>query len=622
MKAYRNIVRTHSNVSFICLFLLSFGFGLGTTGFLFPIESLAATFTVTPTSDADCSDFNCILQSALDASEKNGQSDTINIAAGTYSTADNSDTAFLYTPSSESFPLVLAGAGVGKTILDGGSNTQVFFINTTNLSNDSNADITVRNLTVQNGKFADGFGGGLCVFTVSADVTIENSKFINNSAAGGGGGDVLTDTGNITLRKNEFRDNIADFLGGGASLEAAFGGEIRLTGNIFTNNLVDDPSSDVGGFGGGADIFTSFSGDITLIDNIFMDNEADAFDGGTSGGGASILAVLGGNVTLTNNSFIRNLADFNRGDTFGGGASVETDTGDIILTNNTFIRNVSEVTNGESSGGGASVETDLGAITLTNNTFTLNSTSGDGGGLNARTFSENSTINIYNNISFNNTATRNGDDIFIQESVDNSTVSLVNLFNNDFSDCFSSRANTACANAPNIMQGSNINQDPLFVDARNGDVHLRPGSPAIDAGNPDAPALPATDFEGTPRNIDGDENGTPLPDIGADELIPPCRGLPATIVGTEDDDALTGTSGPDVIHGLGGNDTIIGLGGNDLICGGGGDDELRGGPGDDELRGGPEDDALTGGAGTDVCRGGSQVTRDTAVNCETVINIP
>jgi Ca2+-binding RTX toxin-like protein len=46
-----------------------------------------------------------------------------------------------------------------------------------------------------------------------------------------------------------------------------------------------------------------------------------------------------------------------------------------------------------------------------------------------------------------------------------------------------------------------------------------------------------------------------------------CNGLPATIVGTDDDDTLNGTPGPHVIAGLGGNDTIHGNG-DDVVIGG------------------------------------------------------
>lgn len=83
-----------------------------------------------------------------------------------------------------------------------------------------------------------------------------------------------------------------------------------------------------------------------------------------------------------------------------------------------------------------------------------------------------------------------------------------------------------------------------------------------------------------------------------------CKGVAATIVGTEGNDVRKATSSKDVIAGLGGNDTLSGLGGNDLIYGGAGKDTLKGGKGKDTLLGQGGKDALKGGGGKDVCTGG------------------
>jgi Ca2+-binding RTX toxin-like protein len=86
---------------------------------------------------------------------------------------------------------------------------------------------------------------------------------------------------------------------------------------------------------------------------------------------------------------------------------------------------------------------------------------------------------------------------------------------------------------------------------------------------------------------------------------PTCKGLAATIVGTEgNDNPLNGTPGRDVIVGLGGGDGIVAGGpGNDVICGGSGKDTLYGGPGKDTLLGQAGSDTLTGGEGKDTLLG-------------------
>ncbi len=82
-----------------------------------------------------------------------------------------------------------------------------------------------------------------------------------------------------------------------------------------------------------------------------------------------------------------------------------------------------------------------------------------------------------------------------------------------------------------------------------------------------------------------------------------CRGLPATLVGTNGPDVLIGTPGPDVIVGRGGDDEIRGRGGDDVVCAGGGDDTVRGGDGADVILGQRGDDLLIGQAGADVIFG-------------------
>jgi Ca2+-binding RTX toxin-like protein len=88
-----------------------------------------------------------------------------------------------------------------------------------------------------------------------------------------------------------------------------------------------------------------------------------------------------------------------------------------------------------------------------------------------------------------------------------------------------------------------------------------------------------------------------------------CRGMQATIVGTDGADRITGTPGADVIAALGGKDRLSGLAGKDVICGAKGDDTLKGGAGNDQLSGQKGNDKLYGQKGNDKLSG--KAGRDT-----------
>jgi parallel beta-helix repeat protein len=95
----------------------------------------------------------------------------------------------------------------------------------------------------------------------------------------------------------------------------------------------------------------------------------------------------------------------------------------------------------------------------------------------------------------------------------------VPIFQNN--DLFSSTGNVYTGVLTNLTGISgNISTNPFFACFPNGDFHLLVGSPCIDAGTNGAPLLPSADFDGNPRILAGNTNGSAIVDMGAYEFNP------------------------------------------------------------------------------------------------------
>ena len=474
----------------------------------------AATFTVTSTSDSDCSDFNCNLQSALNAAGINVQSDTINISGESYVISQT----YIYT--GENYELTIAGAGVGLTTLDGNDNYQIMNINVTGFGDDSSAHITIQDITFQNGNETSIAGGGLFVQTNSANITVWNSEFQDNVLATGHdrGGGLYAETvsGNITVTDSFFSNNYATDDGGGAYAQSV-SGSITITGNTFSLNHADE-----GGGGIGAE---SDNGGVTFDQNIVTDNTSN-----NDAGGARLRSDIDGTVIVSDNNISNNSSSMI------GGLSAYTRNGQVTVIENTMLSNsslsfaggvlifngsgggayfvnntVSENMAGTNGGGvyvldynpsgGCPSPAGDATLVLTNNTITDNSSITSGGGLYFEICENGSQIQVFNNIVWGNTSVGSGDDIFIDDDVGGDLIGAsVTLSHNDYSDFIINRGD-------NLTQSGNINANPQLT----ADFHLMDGSLCINRGENNATSLPSTDYEGEARIQNG------VVDIGADE---------------------------------------------------------------------------------------------------------
>ena len=411
----------------------------------------AAVFPVTTSTE---------FQNALNTAASNGEGDTIQVAAGTYTPS----ATFNYNPvATENFPISIVGAGPGVTILSGANIRRVLRVNLEGLTSDTNAHINISGLTIQNGKVT-GYEEG-------------------------GGAHLWANYANVTVNNCEFKNNAGQYYGGGLYARSTRG-PVTITDSVFTGNT--SPYTPSNGRGGGG-YFVSWWGSVTVIRSYFANNSA-----GNHGGFFAFCDS--GPLTITENKMLTNTVT-----NAGGGAGLETSGGTMKVFNNIVSGN--QATSNLVGGAGLLLTVDGGQTYFYNNTLTGNTSAGTGGGILLFFYSV-STLNLYNNIIWGNTATGDGDDIYAKYDLTSGTVT-VNLYNSDYSQ-FQSTARVT------LNQANNINQNPNLTS----DFKLQHGSPCVDQGNNSPPGtpLPATDFEGQKRIADGDGIGTAVVDMGADEL--------------------------------------------------------------------------------------------------------
>ncbi len=205
---------------------------------------------------------------------------------------------------------------------------------------------------------------------------------------------------------------------------------------------------------------------------------------GTTGGG---IHCYGGSPIIT-----RNVIFDCSGDEAGGIYLQYVTSG--VLTSNIVFNCSSDL-----GGGVAVIDSD---ITATNNTFAANEALVGGGGI----YCYQSSVKVFNSIFWNNSAPRGA-----AAYLEGATGSDMDV---GYTDVEGGQGSIAVDSGSTLTWGTgNIDADPLFVDAADGDYHIFFDSPCRSAGWRDAPQMPDLDFEGDHRT-----GLFAFPDMGGDEF--------------------------------------------------------------------------------------------------------
>ncbi|MFK8012631.1 MAG: choice-of-anchor Q domain-containing protein [Marinicellaceae bacterium] len=275
-------------------------FPIITLSLLLPLMSKAVVFNVNTFDDlidinpgdgiceATVSTGDCSLRAAINETNALPSADTIEVPAGTYvlTLLGNDDFGLVGDLDSTSVDLIISGAGMNQTIIDGGSTDRIFDISQSNL--------TIRDLTLQNGGDpVSTVSGGAMIYagSPSHSLILERVKFDNNRANSAAGLYAVGSTDNRS--------------------------QVSITESVFINNSTVDLG-----------ITNQFGPAIFCND---CDMIAQAITVSHSGSGQKAIRVEGGSLELINSTISHNQE--------GG---IRSTNADVLVKFSTFYENGSQ----------------------------------------------------------------------------------------------------------------------------------------------------------------------------------------------------------------------------------------------------------------------------------------
>ncbi|MEI7900626.1 MAG: right-handed parallel beta-helix repeat-containing protein [bacterium] len=327
------------------------------------------------------------LQNALTMAAVNGVSDTINLTNGYYigNFNFNSTEAFALTVqaangvSRENVAIDGNGAGRGLSISSSGA-ANITVTGITFLRNCGNAGLgalriataATADVLVENCRFlaASGAQGIGVEITSCRDSTVRNCLASRDASSAGDGINIGGATRAVVVAQNTVTGNTAT-RGGGVNVAVGSGVSVSIADNKISGNYYSDAAGATL-YGGGVSVWGGST--VTLSGNTISGNYVTStWYGNIYGGGVNVWGSS--TVTLSGNTISGNSA--NASCVFGGGVSV-SGSSTVTLRGNTISRNtISDV--GNQGGGGGVYVSGGSTVTLSGNTISGNTVSGNAG---------------------------------------------------------------------------------------------------------------------------------------------------------------------------------------------------------------------------------------------------
>lgn len=311
------------------------------------------------------------------------------------------------------------GVNVNKKIIINGNNHIIDAQNHCRIFTISSPQVTINNLTFKNA-YSGGDGGAIYAFC--SDITVNNSKFINNYAKNGGAIYASNNAVRFNIINSKFINNAAQYGKGGALYCSAYNSQV--TDCLFDSNFAQNGGSVYWGESkkGWDNKQIMYGNDGRIINSTFLENTA------VNGGAVFWFANTG---KIINSTFKRNTGynSDNGGAIYWKGEkgivnntlficnTAESRAGAIYwegshgtVTDSTFTNNTAQCIGSQFRGGGAIMWKGKWGL-ITNSNFTGNTAVTDGGAI--HWYETNSAKGMISNCSFNYNTAAKGSAIFV-----------------------------------------------------------------------------------------------------------------------------------------------------------------------------------------------------------------